>query len=181
MRPKAASGCDELLVHPWAPVESSDARVLVLGTMPSPASIADGFYYGHPRNAFWWIMGELFGAGRDLSHAERAAVLRSRGLALWDVLSRCRRPGALDADISVPEPNDFAGFFMDHPRLRAVLFNGAAAGSLFRSLVLPHLGVTGLALEYRRMPSTSPAHARPLSEKMLAWGSALAEVLDDDD
>ena len=38
------------VVHQFQPVFDSRSRVLILGTMPSPKSREQGFYYGHPRN-----------------------------------------------------------------------------------------------------------------------------------
>ncbi|RME80791.1 MAG: DNA-deoxyinosine glycosylase, partial [Zetaproteobacteria bacterium] len=32
----------------FAPIVGGSPRVLILGTMPSPASLAAGFYYAHP-------------------------------------------------------------------------------------------------------------------------------------
>ena len=46
--------------HPLEPIYAVDSRVLVLGTMPSPKSREIGFYYGHPQNRFWKVMGALF-------------------------------------------------------------------------------------------------------------------------
>ena len=43
----------ELIVHQIAPVFAADSRVLLLGSLPSPKSRAQGFYYGHPQNRFW--------------------------------------------------------------------------------------------------------------------------------
>ena len=93
------------------------ARVLVLGSMPSVASLAKQEYYGHPRNAFWPIMGRLFGAGPELPYDQRKAVLCERGVAVWDVLKTCRRAGSLDTSIRVDSetPNDFVTFFRAHP------------------------------------------------------------------
>ena len=47
--------------HPLEPVFDARSRVLVLGTMPSPKSREAGFYYAHPQNRFWKVMGALFG------------------------------------------------------------------------------------------------------------------------
>jgi len=44
------------VVHPLEPVWDAHSRVLILGTMPSPASRAQGFYYGHPQNRFWQVL-----------------------------------------------------------------------------------------------------------------------------
>ena len=38
--------------------------MLILGSTPGEDALKAGEYYGHPRDVFWDIMGELFGAGR---------------------------------------------------------------------------------------------------------------------
>ncbi|MFQ7550355.1 MAG: hypothetical protein ACLRMZ_08695 [Blautia marasmi] len=50
----------EYVTHTFAPVFDSSSRVLLLGTMPSPKSREEGFYYGHPRNRFWKVMGKFW-------------------------------------------------------------------------------------------------------------------------
>ncbi|MFM9980077.1 MAG: DNA-deoxyinosine glycosylase, partial [Burkholderiales bacterium] len=106
--------------------------------MPGAASLAADQYYAHPRNHFWPIMGRLFGAGPELPYAKRVRRLKSCGIAVWDVLESCVRPGSLDADIEEGSiaVNDFAGFFDAHPRIGAVFFNGAKAESAYRRHVL---------------------------------------------
>ncbi|MFN9755203.1 MAG: DNA-deoxyinosine glycosylase, partial [Planctomycetota bacterium] len=65
--------------------------------MPGAASLAAGRDYAPPRNAFWPIAGALFGFGADAPYGERLAGLTAAGVALWDVLAACERPGSLDA------------------------------------------------------------------------------------
>ena len=166
------------LAQGFPPVCRADARVLVLGSLPGAASLARLEYYGHPRNAFWPLMGVLVGASPELPYAERCERLRDARVALWDVCALARRPGSLDAAIEVASvvPNDFRAFFAAHPALRCVFFNGAKAAGLYRRLVLPGLSPEAAALEQRVMPSTSPAHAgRSLEAKQLAW-QALVDV-----
>lgn len=152
------------------PVAAAGARILILGSMPGRASLAAQRYYAHPRNAFWPIMGALFGAVPELPYAERLRRLTAAGIALWDVIACCERRGSLDADI-VPDSvraNDFAAFFAAHPGIERIYFNGAAAETAFRRHVLPRLSAP--PPPGRRLPSTSPAHAaRGYAEKLAAW------------
>ena len=159
-------------VRSFPPLEDRHARVLVLGSMPGAASLAAGQYYAHPRNHFWPIMGRLFGAGPDLPYAKRVRRLKSCGIAVWDVLESCVRPGSLDADIeeSSIAVNDFARFFDAHPGISAVFFNGAKAESAYRRHVLKGLPPPACRLPVHRLPSTSPAHAAlSLEGKLAAW------------
>ena len=105
------------LVCSFPPIAAADARVLVLGTVPSIASLAKQQYYGHPQNAFWPIMGRLFGAGRELPYDERKRVLREHGVAVWDVFRECYREGSLDTaiDVESESPNDIAPLLSEHP------------------------------------------------------------------
>lgn len=43
------------IIHEIEPVFDAESRVLMLGTMPSPKSREQGFYYGHPQNRFWKV------------------------------------------------------------------------------------------------------------------------------
>ncbi|MEG3789205.1 DNA-deoxyinosine glycosylase [Lysobacter sp. CCNWLW3] len=159
----------------FAPVAAADARVLVLGSMPGEASLAEARYYAHPHNRFWPIMGELVGAAPALPYEQRLQRLLDAGIALWDVLASCERVGSLDTAIRAPQANDFAGFFAAHPRVATVLFNGAQAETSFRRLVLPGLAAPLPAL--RRLPSTSPANASHRPEaKLTAWREGLLEA-----
>jgi TDG/mug DNA glycosylase family protein len=166
-----------MLARSFPPIADSRAQVLVLGSMPGVASLGAGEYYAHPRNAFWPIMGELFGAGPELPYAARRERLMAAGVAVWDVLRSCRRLGSLDTAIEreSEEANDFAEFFAAHPAVRLVAFNGQKAETAFRRHMTPTLDeVTLERLSFVRLPSTSPAHAgRSLAVKLEAWRAGL--------
>jgi hypoxanthine-DNA glycosylase len=156
----------------FPPVVGRQPRVLILGSMPSEASLAVGQYYGLERNAFWPIMGELFGAGRALPYGERLAVLKRHGVALWDVLRACERQGSLDSniDLRTAEVNAFASFFRRYRTIKRVYFNGAKAADIYRRRVLPEVQLAAPYLTYERLPSTSPAMAAlSFEQKLAAW------------
>ena len=166
----------------WAtgfpPVEPKRAQVLILGSLPSDESIRQGEYYAHPRNAFWPIMGMLFGAGRELPYAERLRKLAARGVMLWDVLHAAHRPGSLDSAIHPArlEANDVPALLARHPELRKIVFNGGAAEALFRRHVKGKCGDLLEGVELVRLPSTSPAHAaKNFVQKLATWRKALAD------
>lgn len=161
-------------VRSFPPIADAGARILILGSMPGLESLRAHQYYAHPRNAFWPIMGELAGAAPALPYEQRVLKLRAAGIALWDVLASCTRPGSLDADIAPDSihPNDFAAFFRAHPHISRVYFNGTMAEQSFRKHVLPRLA--HLPLQLQRLPSTSPANASlRLEQKLEAWKTIL--------
>jgi TDG/mug DNA glycosylase family protein len=157
-----------MLICSFPPVVGADARILILGSMPGPLSLARQQYYAHPQNQFWPFMGEILGAGPDKPYESRLELLQASGIALWDVLKECFRESALDADIVENSivTNDFQRFFSEHPGIKRVFFNGNKAEQAFRRYVMPELEVEGLELV--RLPSTSPANASITREKKLA-------------
>ena len=156
----------------FPPIADDRASVLVLGSLPGQLSLQMRQYYAQPRNAFWKIMGELFGAGLDLPYVPRTRRLIESGVALWDVCAAAHRPGSLDSAISFASvvPNDFATFLAAHPRVGCICFNGAKAFDLYRRAVLPKLPEAMRQLRLEVMPSTSPAHASvPFAQKLARW------------
>jgi TDG/mug DNA glycosylase family protein len=161
----------------FPPVASADARVLVLGSLPGRRSLEMREYYAQPHNAFWKIMGRLFGAHPELPYERRLDALRSHAVALWDVLAAGERSGSLDSAIvaSSVVVNDFAAFFAAHRDIRLICFNGTKAADLYRRRVVPALSAESAALPIRLLPSTSPAHASlRFADKLGRWSAALA-------
>lgn len=166
------------VVQSFPPIADAGARVLILGSMPGVASLRAGRYYAHTRNAFWPLLGALLGVAAEAPYEARVAALRAAGIALWDVLHTCTREGSLDSmiDRETAVPNNLPGFLAAHPQIRHVFFNGAAAEACFRRHVLPHLDAA--ALEFARLPSTSPANAASsFEQKLAAWRAALSPLL----
>lgn len=158
----------------FAPLVRDDARILILGSLPSARSIRSGEYYAHPRNAFWRIMATLFAARGN--YEQRCATLLGHKIAVWDVLASATRPGSLDAaiDMQSAEVNDFETFFQQHSQIEKICFNGQKSAQIFAQRVVPALPL--LEVERQTLPSTSPAHAAlSVAEKTERWRAALAD------
>jgi len=167
----------EPLCTGFPPLVGPAPRWLILGSFPSIASLAAAGYYSHPRNAFWPIMGALFGFDPNLPYTERAARLVAAGVALWDVVGQCRRIGSRDDAIARDSIviNDINSLITSHATLTRIVTNGTLATRLFRRHHWANLPEAVRArLSHHPAPSTSPAHAnRPFAEKLALWRSAL--------
>jgi hypoxanthine-DNA glycosylase len=153
-------------------IARADARILILGSLPSERSLHAIQYYAHPQNAFWKIMAEIAGAQGDYN--ERCEALMDWGIALWDVLASSVRPGSMDADIQseTAKANDFSGFLQAHDRVELVCFNGQKAAQMFTRMVQP--GLDSKELRFASLPSTSPAYASmSYVDKLAKWRSII--------
>ncbi len=150
--------------------------MLILGTLPSVRSLEAQAYYAHPRNSFWWIMSQLLGFDPGLDYLARKSCVRANGIAIWDVISSCVRPGSLDSSIQQDTlvANDFAALTQRHPELRCIAFNGQPARKLFRKHVESIQALPLDKIDLLMMPSTSPAHAAmSWEDKMQRWSAIL--------
>ena len=157
-------------INGFPPIEDSTAKVLILGSMPGKASLIAGQYYAHHRNSFWPIMGDLISAIPTLPYASRIQILKSNGIALWDVLASCSRDSSLDSDIdkTSASPNDIGLFLSFHHNITNIFFNGTMAEKFFCKFVQHKLEPK--LLYYKRLPSTSPANASlSYYQKLDAW------------
>ncbi len=161
-------------IRSFGPVVDARSRILILGSMPGVMSLEKQEYYGHPRNAFWKIIYAVFGRAVEDDYRIRCAFLKSRGVALWDVIESCERPGSSDTAITNARPNDITRLVRGHRAITAVLFNGHAAEKIYKK----HIGYEALpAIACHVLPSTSPANTMEYEEKYTRWKSAIREIL----
>ena len=162
------------VTHEIQPVFDSRSRVLLLGTMPSPASREQGFYYGHPQNRFWRVIAAIFDEPAPRTIEEKRDMLLRHHIALWDSIGSCEREGSLDSAIRNEQGNDFAALLQAYPGIRAIYFNGGKSAQAFKRYNKALLARPDIA--FHAMPSTSPANARwrlPMLEE--TWRKALTE------
>lgn len=163
------------VINAFPPILPKRAHTLILGSMPGGKSLELNQYYAHPQNQFWCFMGDIFGALPSLPYEERIKILKQQGIAVWDVLKACSRYGSMDANIKDPVVNDFERFYQENPSIKLVVFDSGTAENFYKRLVLPTLSKE---LNYRRVPSPSPAHARMNYEtKRILWMEAFFDVV----
>ena len=112
-------------------------------------------------------MEELCDISAKLPYETRLQMLLQHGIALWDSVGSCTRPGSLDSNIRDAVPNDFENLFKEYPNIKKVFFNGKASKTLFmrhtRKMLLPKL-------QFIPLPSTSPANASiSRTKKLDCW------------
>ena len=158
----------ERLLHGLPPIIDSRARVLVLGSFPSTASLAARQYYAHPQNQFWRVLGAVIDRPlKEMDYAARIVAVQAAGVGIWDVFASCERTGSLDSAIREARPNDLRALQESAPALRRVCFNGRMAAKRIRE-------VEALGFEAMVLPSTSPAHAgMSFEQKLAAWQAVM--------
>ena len=156
----------------FPPISNSNSRVLILGSIPGKESLVKNEYYAYSRNSFWPIMELVLGIPIEKPYFEKTTALLNRGMALWDVLKTCTRNSSLDSDIieSSINCNNFESFYMSHPRIFKVFFNGKKAEDMYMKYVWPELLDDYKKIECLRLPSTSPANAsKTFGDKVSVW------------
>lgn len=151
----------EQVFHTIEPVFDEHSRVLILGTMPSPKSREEGFYYAHPQNRFWPVLAAVFGEKTPQGTDARKAFALKHGIALWDVLASCDIDGAADASIKNPVPNDIA-WLAAKTQIESIFTTGGTAYRLYNRCCAAKTGIKAVGL-----PSTSAANARMSLDRLI--------------
>lgn len=166
-------------IFSFPPVVSSDAKVLILGSMPGIKSLQQCQYYAHPQNSFWFIIERLFAIDKTQAYTQRIKLLQHKKIAVWDVLKACRREGSLDSAIEQGSvvANDFVFFLEKYSDIEFVFFNGAKAEQEYKKHVMADLSVISRQINYLHLPSTSPAHAAMSREGKLGQWQSVKQCL----
>jgi len=162
-----ATTCESVRLTGLAPVFDTGIRCLILGSFPSPASLAAQQYYGHRQNHFWKLLGMILAEPlHELPYAERIRRILAHRIGIWDVYRTCVRPGALDADIRAGKANDLDTLINQAPALERICFNGRCAAKFAPRLARP-------GLEIHVLPSSSPAYTLAFAAKLEHWRAAI--------
>ena len=151
----------------------SSIEKIIVGTMPGQESLNGGFFYLSNHNSFWKMLSSILDESfTDLietgSYDQILDILKSHGIALFDVLSACDRNGtSLDKYIKLKDAEKFKNFELENflknnPNVK-IIFNGRKAEKLFKKLFNEFFNK--LSCDY--VPSSSNANRR--SNKIAEW------------
>ncbi|MDF2567301.1 MAG: hypothetical protein K0R90_757 [Oscillospiraceae bacterium] len=140
------------VIHTFEPVHDENTKILILGTMPSPKSRENGFYYSHPQNRFWRILAQILSQDTPRTIQEKQNFLLNNHIALWDVLKSCDIKGADDNSIKNPVANDISVILSAAP-INAIFTTGKKATELYKKHCFFKTNIPSIYL-----PSTSPAN-----------------------
>ena len=159
----------------FQPIIDEQSRILILGSMPGVESLRLQQYYANPRNQFWKILYELFDAQASQVYEEKVSFIKSKKIAVWDVIENCYREGSLDSKIREEKVNDFSALFKANPDINTVMFNGGKAYETYKKWI--GFGMS-LNITFQKLTSSSPANTKRYEEKLREW-SVIGDILKD--
>ncbi len=151
-----------MIIHPIEPVFDENSRILILGSFPSVKSREEMFFYGHPKNRFWKVLSEVFGASEPASIEEKRQFLLDNRIAVWDVIASCDIVGSSDSSIKNAVAND-PDRILSRADIRQIFVNGKTAEKYYNKYIKEKIGREAICL-----PSTSPANAAWSIEKLVS-------------
>ncbi len=172
--------------HPLEPFLPPQARLLMLGSFPPPRRRwCMDFFYPNRTNQMWLIFGAVFygdsqrlvdDAHKTFRQADIEALLRERGIAIYDTATAVRRlsGNASDKDLEIVEKTDIPALLSHIPHCHDIVCTGQKSFSVLTDdygVPVPAMGtyneftIAGRPMRLWRMPSSSRAYPMPLQEK----------------
>ena len=113
----------------------NNSRVLILGSFPSVKSREMMFYYSHPSNRFFPVLGRIFNERCD-DISSRKELLGKHHIALYDVIEECDIDGSSDSSIRNVIPIDIENILEEYPNIDRIGITGKKASKLFDRYLL---------------------------------------------
>lgn len=151
----------EKVYHELPPIFHKNDTILILGSMPSPKSREEMFYYAHPGNRFWKVLAIVFEEEIPKTIPEKKIFLEKHHIALWDVIFSCTIHKASDSSIKEVIPNDISSLLKECP-IQRIFTLGKTATNLYKKYCYPTTKIESIYL-----PSTSPANCAIKEETLI--------------
>ena len=128
--------------HPLRPFLPPNARLLMLGSFPPPRKRwCMDFFYPNRTNMMWEIFGEVFfgdsrrlvdATNKTFRQADIEALLRERGIAIYDTATAVRRlsGNASDKDLQIVEKTDIPQLLSQIPLCHDLVCTGQKSFSV---------------------------------------------------
>ncbi len=161
---------NKIYKHPFKPIIFNDSKILILGTFPSIKSFENQFYYSHPKNQFWEILGTIFNDKKPTTIKEKIDFLKRHHIALWDTICECIRKNnnSKDDNLEVIKPCDIQKLLKEFPNIIKVAITSRKAEKILNNY-FPNIKATYL-------PSPSPLYAsKTIDEKVKEWKEKLLQ------
>ena len=187
----------EIENHPLPPFLPEGAKVLMLGSFPPPKERWKmDFFYPNIQNDMWRIFGWVFFDDSnyfltDDRKSFRESAIRSflteKRIALWDTAMQVKRQkgNASDKFLEVLQPINLEEILLQITDCKAIVITGQKAMDTLLTIVPAKEPVVGsfedaLFLNRRlwiyRMPSSSRAYPKPLTEKAAVYKRMFDEL-----
>ncbi len=188
-------------VHPLTPFLPPHAKTLILGSFPPPRKRwSMEFFYPNFTNDMWRIFGLIFFNDKDhfvdipgkrFRQEVIEEFLYQQGIAVSDTVAVANRlnGNASDLTLEVVQPIDLANMLSSIPRCHTLVTTGQKATETLLALTgaeAPAIGgfvefsYQGRQLRLYRMPSTSRAYPKPLTEKAEIYRTIFHKSLERD-
>lgn len=187
----------EIEEHPLKPFLPRNARLLMLGSFPPQQKRwCMDFYYPNMQNDMWRIFGIIFFQNKDYFLTENKksfdkeriiAFLNEKGIAIFDTASAIirQKDNASDKFLEVVTPTDIKALLTKIPVCEAIVTTGQKATDTLLALFSatePKVGSysvfdhDGQEMKLFRMPSSSRAYPKPLTEKAAIYQTMFEEL-----
>ena len=157
------------ITHTFPIYINEDSTILILGSFPSVKSREQNFYYGHPQNRFFKVLGNIFHEDVHNTVESKKTFLMKYHIALYDVIEECDIEGSADSTIKNVNPIDLKSILDKYPKIKKIGVNGKKASLLFKNYL--EKDCNGVSIFY--LPSTSPANAKTSLEELIKEYSKL--------
>lgn len=152
--------------HCFPPVVDKHTEILILGSLPGDASLAQQQYYAHPQNRFWHLLSDVLQNKLvEQAYEQRLQTLLEHRIGLWDVVANAKREGSLDSQIKARQDNNLLALLTQLTSLKTIAFNGGTASKLGLKI----LGSNASRYRILQLPSSSPAFTLAYAEKLAQW------------
>ena len=156
--------------HVLEPFYNPDSEILILGTLPSVKSREANFYYMHPQNRFWSLLGTVFNEHIGPDITDKKLFLTKHKIALWDVCSSCEINGSSDASIKNISVND-VNQIISKSKIKHIYTTGKKAFELYNKYLFEKTKIEAIYLY-----SPSPANCAIPLEKMLKNYETISKI-----